>query len=82
MWGSNARNAHPIFFHHALRGVANGARMWTIDPRRTGTAKFADHWLGLNVGTDIGLAHGMAHEIIAAGLQNDEFIANATTGYE
>ncbi len=82
MWGSNARNAHPIFFHHALRGVANGARMWSVDPRRTGTAKFADHWLGLNVGTDIGLANGVAREIIAAGLTNDEFIANATTGYE
>ena len=21
MWGSNARNAHPIFFHHVLQAV-------------------------------------------------------------
>ncbi|HAQ23611.1 MAG TPA: formate dehydrogenase, partial [Acidimicrobiaceae bacterium] len=82
MWGSNARNAHPIFFHHALRGVANGALMWTIDPRRTGTAKFADHWLGLNVGSDIALAHGIAREIIAAGLTDEEFIENATSGFD
>ena len=26
MWGSNAREAHPIFFHHVLKGLRNGAR--------------------------------------------------------
>ena len=79
MWGTNARNAHPIFFHHVLKGISNGARSWTVDPRRTGTAKFTDSWLGLDVGTDIALAHGVAREIIHAGLTDDEFIRNATT---
>ena len=82
MWGTNARNTHPIYFHHVIKGIDNGARSWTIDPRRTATAKFTDTWLGLNVGTDIGLAHGVAREIISAGLTDDEFIRNATTGYE
>ncbi len=82
LWGSNARNAHPIFFHHLLKGVRNGAKMWAVDPRRTASAKFADVWLGLDVGTDIALANGVAREIIAAGLTNDEFIEHATTGYE
>ena len=27
LWGSNARETHPIFFHHLLRGVRNGARL-------------------------------------------------------
>ena len=82
LWGSNARAAHPIFFHHLLKGLSNGARMWTGDPRRTDSAKFADVWLGINVGSDIALANGVAHEIIDAGLENKEFIANATTGFE
>ena len=82
MWGTNARNAHPIFFHHVLKGIDNGARSWTVDPRRTGTAKFTDSWLGIDVGTDIALAHGVAREIIHAGLTDDEFITHATTGYE
>ncbi len=82
LWGSNARAAHPIFFHHLLKGLSNGARMWTVDPRRTDSAKFADVWLGINVGSDIALANGVAHEIIDAGLENKEFIANATTGFE
>lgn len=82
LWGSNARAAHPIFFHHLLKGLSNGARMWAVDPRRTDSAKFADVWLGINVGSDIALANGVAHEIIHAGLENKEFIANATTGFE
>ena len=56
--------------------------MWAIDPRRTASAKFADAWLGLNVGTDIALANGVAREIIHAGLVNDEFVEHATEGFE
>ena len=82
LWGSNARETHPIFFHHLLRGVRNGARLIAVDPRRTGSAEWADVWLGLDVGSDISLANAMAREIIHAGLANEEFIARATTGYE
>ena len=82
LWGSNARDAHPIFFHHVLKGLANGARMYAIDPRRTSSAKFADRWLGLSVGTDIALANAMGREIIRAGLHNPTFIAHATQGFE
>ena len=82
LWGSNARAAHPIFFHHLLKGVDNGARMWVVDPRRTTSARFADVWLGLDVGTDIALANGVAREIIDAGLVDDEFVEHATEGFD
>ncbi len=78
LWGSNAREAHPIFFHHALAAKRRGAKMFVVDPRRTGTASFADRWLGLEVGTDIALANSMAREIIHAGLHRREFIDSAT----
>ena len=81
LWGSNARETHPIFFHHVLRGVRNGARLIAVDPRRTSTAEWADIWLGIDVGSDIALANAMAREIIHAGLANKEFIERATTGY-
>ena len=55
--------------------------MWTVDPRRTDSARFADTWLGIIVGSDIALANGLAREIIHAGLENQEFIDNATSGY-
>jgi predicted molibdopterin-dependent oxidoreductase YjgC len=82
LWGSNAREAHPIYFHHVLRGLRNGARMAVIDPRRTVSAQWADTWLGLDVGSDIALANAMGREILKAGLENREFIARATSGFE
>jgi predicted molibdopterin-dependent oxidoreductase YjgC len=82
LWGSNARETPPIFFHHLLRGVRNGARLYTVDPRRTSSAEWADVWLGLDVGTDISLANGIAREIIHSGLANREFIDRATDHFE
>lgn len=82
LWGSNARETHPIFFHHLLKGIHNGARLFTVDPRRTSSARWADAWLGLDVGSDIALANAVGREIIAAGLENREFIEHATTGFE
>ncbi len=82
LWGSNAREAHPIFFHHLLKGLDNGARMFAIDPRRTSSAKFADAWVGLSVGTDIALANAMGREIIRAGLHDTAFIAHSTQGFD
>jgi predicted molibdopterin-dependent oxidoreductase YjgC len=82
LWGSNARETHPIFFHHLLKGVHNGARLIGVDPRRTSSAKWADLWLGLDVGSDIALANAMARVIIHAGLHNQAFIDHATTGFE
>jgi formate dehydrogenase major subunit len=82
MWGSNAREAHPIFFHHVLKGIRNGAKMYAVDPRLSSTAKWADAWLGIHVGSDISLANAIANEIIQAGLVHEEFIRRATDGFE
>jgi formate dehydrogenase major subunit len=81
LWGSNARETHPIFFHHVLRAVNRGARLIVVDPRRTGSAEWADLWLGLDVGSDIVLANAVGREIIAQGLANTAFIERATSGF-
>ena len=82
LWGSNARDAHPIFFHHVLKAVRAGATLYVMDPRRTSTAAWADAWLGLRVGTDIALANAMARVIIHEGLANEPFIRRATVGFD
>src|SRR5438128_8683709 len=81
LWGSNARETHPIFFHHVLKGVRNGARLIVVDPRRTSSAQWADLWLGIDVGSDIALANTIAREIIANDLQHHMFVERATTGF-
>jgi predicted molibdopterin-dependent oxidoreductase YjgC len=82
LWGSNARSAHPIFFHHVLRGIENGAKLIVVDPRRTDSAAFADLWLGIDVGTDIALSNTIAREIVANDLQHHAFIEHATEGFD
>jgi predicted molibdopterin-dependent oxidoreductase YjgC len=82
LWGSNAREAHPIFFHHVLKAVNRGATLMVVDPRRTPSAQWADLWLGLDVGTDIPLANAVGREIIHAGLVDTEFVGRATADFE
>ena len=82
LWGSNAREAHPIFFHHLLRGLDNGARLWCVDPRRTSSARFADAWLGLRVGTDIALANAVARHILVNDAHDTDFVDRATSGFD
>jgi predicted molibdopterin-dependent oxidoreductase YjgC len=82
LWGSNARETHPIYFHHVLTGLRRGAGMYVVDPRRTATARWARGHLALDVGTDIALAHGMGRAILDAGLENRAFIERATTGFD
>jgi predicted molibdopterin-dependent oxidoreductase YjgC len=81
LWGSNARETHPIFFHHVLKGVHHGARLYVVDPRRTSSADWAVGHLQLHVGTDIALANAVAREILAAGLENRSFVDHATSGF-
>lgn len=65
-----------------LKGIRNGASLFVVDPRRTSSAQWADRWLGIDVGTDIPLAHAVAREIVVAGLENRRFIEHATSGFD
>jgi formate dehydrogenase major subunit len=81
LWGSNARETHPIFFHHVLKAVKRGAKLYVIDPRRTTTADWAYGRLGLEVGSDVSLANGVARVILEEKLENRAFIENATENF-
>jgi predicted molibdopterin-dependent oxidoreductase YjgC len=81
LWGSNARAAHPIFFHHVLKGIHNGMELVVVDPRRTESAMWGDLWLGIDVGTDIALSNTIAREIIVNDLHDKSFIDHATLGF-
>ncbi len=82
LWGSNAREAHPIYFHHVLKAVKRGAQLFVVDPRRTPSAQWADAWLPLQVGSDISLANGVGRVILEEGLANEAFLARATEGLD
>ena len=59
----------------------NGAKLVSIDPVRTRTAKQSDWHLPIRPGTDGALALGMMHVIIEEQLTDDDYIEKYTTGY-
>ncbi|WP_407414848.1 formate dehydrogenase subunit alpha [Methanobrevibacter sp.] len=80
--GSNNMEAHPLFGRKIIRAIKNGAKLVVADPRYTPTAKLAHEYMQFKTGTDVALMNGMIKIIIENGLQDDEFIANRTKGYE
>jgi formate dehydrogenase major subunit len=82
LWGSNARETHPVMFLHMLRGIRNGAKLVVIDPRHTLSADVAHTHVPIRVGADIALANAMANVILAEGLQNESFVERATENVE
>ncbi|WP_327590338.1 molybdopterin-dependent oxidoreductase [Nonomuraea sp. NBC_00507] len=75
--GGNVAETMPPFVRHL-----SGPRMIVIDPRRSQTAKLA--WLHLQPtpGTDLALALGLLHMVIAEGLVDEEYVAARTTGFD
>ena len=81
-WGANihGNNVHLWPFIEEARRA--GARLVVIDPYRTRTAALADEHLAIHPGTDTALALGMMHVILSLGLEDREYLAECTTGFE
>ena len=76
------RNASDLLPPRPAREFITAQSVYVVDPRRTSSARWADGWLGLDVGLDIALANAVGREILAAGLENRAFIDRATRGFE
>lgn len=53
-----------------------------IDPRRTRSARAADLYLPIRIGTDAALALGVMHILVRDGLANRDYIARHTLGFD
>ncbi|MFE1415986.1 molybdopterin oxidoreductase family protein [Streptomyces sp. NPDC058746] len=80
--GSNLAETMPPALRYLTELKANGGTLIVIDPRRTRTAEQADLHLAPRPGTDLALALGLLHLIVAEGRTDEEFIAGRTTGWE
>ena len=80
--GSNCMEAHPLFGRKLIQAKQNGAKLVVLDPRFTPTAKIADEYVQFETGSDVALINAMIKVIIDNNLQDDEFIAKRTKGYE
>jgi anaerobic selenocysteine-containing dehydrogenase len=79
-WGSNTSvtNSHLWAIMHQAR--KQGARIVTIDPYRSKTAKRSDWWIAIRPGTDAALALGLMHILFRDGLQDDDYLQRYCLG--
>ncbi|MFF4248315.1 molybdopterin oxidoreductase family protein [Streptomyces sp. NPDC001822] len=80
--GSNLAETMPPALRYLTELRENGGRLIVIDPRRTRTAEQADLHLAPRPGTDLALALGMLHLVVADGRVDEEFVRTRTRGWD
>jgi anaerobic selenocysteine-containing dehydrogenase len=82
-WGADlaATNVHFWALAEAQK-KSRGMPIVVIDPRRTRSAKAADLYLPIRIGTDAALALGVMHILIRDGLADRDYIAKHTLGFD
>lgn len=78
--GANPAIAHPILWQRVMRNP-HRPEIVVIDPRRTETAMAATRHVAIAPKGDLWLFYGIAHELIARGAVDAQFIASHTSGY-
>ncbi|HEU0155801.1 MAG TPA: molybdopterin-dependent oxidoreductase [Stellaceae bacterium] len=80
LWGANLAS-QPNTARHVLAAKKRGARIVTIDVRRTEAAAQSDEVMLIRPGSDAALALAMMHVIIGEQLFDAEFVAEHTLGF-
>ncbi|MFI8874700.1 molybdopterin oxidoreductase family protein [Streptomyces sp. NPDC055243] len=80
--GSNLAETMPPALRYLTELKANGGKLIVVDPRRTRTAEQADLHLAPRPGTDLALALGLLHLVVAEGRTDEAFIEERTSGWE
>jgi anaerobic selenocysteine-containing dehydrogenase len=79
-WGYNPSVSRLVHATATVDAVNRGARLIVVDPRRTGLASKAEHWLQVRPGTDAALALGLIHVMLEQGWYDETFVRRWTNG--
>ncbi|MFI9374294.1 molybdopterin oxidoreductase family protein [Streptomyces parvulus] len=80
--GSNPAETMPPSLRYFTELRENGGTLIVVDPRRTRTAEQADLHLAPRPGTDLALALGMLHLVVAEGRVDERYVEERTAGWE
>ncbi|MGC0409500.1 assimilatory nitrate reductase catalytic subunit [Streptomyces sp. SAI-195] len=80
--GSNPAETMPPSLRYFTELRENGGTLIVVDPRRTKTAEQADLHLAPRPGTDLALALGMLHLVVAEGRVDEVYVEERTSGWE
>ena len=81
-WGANILGTNVHLWPFIMEARRQGAKLYTIDPRRNRTGAAADKHIFINPGTDAALALGMMHVIVAEGLHDADYVTRHTEGFD
>jgi anaerobic selenocysteine-containing dehydrogenase len=81
-WGANILGTNVHLWPFVMEARRNGAKLYTIDPRRNRTGAASDRHYFVNPGSDTALALAMMHVIIGEGLHDREYIERHTSGFD
>jgi anaerobic selenocysteine-containing dehydrogenase len=77
-WGYNPSVSRLVHATATVDAVNRGARLVVVDPRRTGLASKAEHWLQVRPGTDAALALGLIHVMLEQDWYDEAFVRRWT----
>ncbi len=81
-WGANLDSINVHLLPLINQARERGAQLVVIDVWRTPTARHADWFIPIRVGTDTALALGIAHVLQREGLTDQAYIDRLVEGYE
>lgn len=81
-WGANILGTSVHLWPFIVEARRNGARFYTIDPVRNRTGRASDKHFAIFPGSDLALALGLMHVIIAEKLHDANYVADYTNGFE
>ena len=81
-WGANILGTNVHLWPFIVEARRNGAKLYTIDPRRNRTGAASDKHFFIHPGSDTALALAMMHVIIGEGLHDADYVGRHTSGFD
>ena len=81
-WSSDLHATNVHLWAAIEKRRAAGVKLVVIDPRRTRSARAADLWLPVRIGTDSALALGVMHILVRDGKADRDYLAAHTLGFD
>jgi len=81
-WGANILGTNVHLWPFIMEARRNGAKLYTIDPRKNRTGAAADKHFFIHPGSDAALALGMMHVIIGEDLYDADYVVRYTEGFD
>ena len=82
IWGRNVARTNMHLFQNLQAAKKNGTKIYVIDPIYNATAKLAHEYISIKPGFDGLLAAGIMKELLRMDLQDGNFLAGHTLGFE